>query len=74
MSRPQEYRNIEIPETWDEWPENAKINYLCSAADRDRLLEFVGELADIPESEIGEQSIHKSGLAQLIIKLEENNE
>jgi hypothetical protein len=39
--------------------------------DRDNLLKLVGELADIPDDEIGAQSIHKNGLAQLIVRLEE---
>lgn len=69
MSRPQQYREVELPDEWTEWPEDAKVNYLASAMDRDQLLSLVGEHAGIPDSEIGAQSIHKSGLAQLIVVL-----
>ena len=70
MTRPQQYREVELPDEWLDWPEDAKVNYLASAMDRDQLLSLVGEHADIPDSEIGAQSIHKSGLAQLIVVLE----
>lgn len=70
MSRPQAYRDIELPDTWNEWPTDAKVNYLASAMDRKQLLETVGALAGLPDDEIGKQSIHKSGLAQLIVVLD----
>lgn len=69
MSRPQQYREVELPDEWVEWPEDARVNYLASAMDRDQLLDLVGEHAGIPDEEIGKQSIHKSGLAQLIVVL-----
>jgi hypothetical protein len=69
MSRPQVYREVDLPDKWDEWPESAKVNYLSSAMDRDNLLRLVGEAGNVPEDEIGAQSIHKAGLAQLIVTL-----
>jgi hypothetical protein len=70
MSRPQTYRDVEIPDTWNEWPRDAKVNYLCTVMDRDQLLRSISDVADIPGEEIGEQSIHKTGLAQLIVELQ----
>lgn len=68
--RPHHYRDTEIPDEWDTYPDSAKVNYLSTVMDRDQLLATVGELADIPDDEIGAQSIHKAGLAQLITVLE----
>lgn len=68
--RPQVYRDVDLPETWDEWPEDARVNYLCTVMDRSQLLRTVGELATIPDAEIGEQSIHKAGLAHLVVVLQ----
>lgn len=70
MSRPQTYREVDLPDEWDKFGTDAKVNYLCTAMGRDQLLDVIGELADIPDDEIGEQSIHKSGLAQLVVALE----
>lgn len=74
MSRPQKYRDVDLPDEWPEWPEDAKVNYLASVMDRDQLLRLVGEYGGVPESEIGKQSIHKSGLAQLIVVLAGEND
>lgn len=71
MSRPQTYREVGLPDEWEQWPDDAKVNYLASAMDRDQLLRRVSEVAGIPDGEIGKQSIHKSGLAQLITVLED---
>lgn len=68
-SRPQVYREVEIPEEWSEWPEAARVNYLCSVMDRKQLLKHVAEAGNVPAEEVGEQSIHKAGLAQLIVTL-----
>lgn len=70
MSRPHTYRKTDLPDSWDSYPTDAKVNYLATCMDRDQLLETVGELAGIPDGEIGAQSIHKSGLAQFIVTLE----
>jgi len=71
MTRPQTYRDVDLPDEWDSFPTDAKVNYLATVMDRDQLLATVGELAEIPDDEIGAQSIHKNGLAQLITVLEE---
>lgn len=72
MSRPQSYRDVNLPEEWDKFGVDAKVNYLSTVMDRDQLLDSVGELADIPDEEIGEQSLHKNALAQLVVVLENN--
>lgn len=71
MTRPQVYRDVDLPDEWDSYPTDAKVNYLASVMDRDQLLRQVGEAAGIPDDEIGEQSIHKTGLAQLVVVLQE---
>jgi len=70
MPKPQTYREVDLPDQWDDYPADAKVNYLATVMDRDQLLETVGDLGDVPDEEIGAQSIHKSGLAQLIVTLE----
>lgn len=70
MSRPYTYRDVVLPDEWDEWPDDAKVNYLTTAMDRDTLLETVGRAADIPDDEIGAQNIHKAGLAHLVVVLD----
>jgi len=74
MTRPQTYRDVRLPDTWDEWGEGAKVNWLCTVADRDQLLGMVAEAAGIPDEEVGEQSFLKSGLAQLVVTLEEGGD
>jgi len=65
-----ELRDVPLPEEWDEWPDDAKINYLATTMDREQMLALAGDLADIPDEEIGAQSFLKSGLAQLIVTLQ----
>lgn len=72
-SRPQTYRDVDLPDNWETFPDNAKVNYLSSVMDRNQILEVVADLAEIPDDEIGEQSIHKSGLAQLVVALEKRD-
>lgn len=74
MSRPQTYRDVDLPENWDDFPVDAKVNYLATVMDRNQLLHTIAELGDIPSDEVGAQSFLKSGLAQLIVKLEECND
>lgn len=73
MSRPQQYRDVPLPDEWDQWPPDAQVNYLCTAMDRDQLLSLVREEAGIPDDEVGEQSIHKAGLAQLVVTLQDGD-
>lgn len=68
------FNDPELAESVADWPTDAKVNYLASAMDRKQLLELVGELADLPDDEIGKQSIHKSGLVQLAVILEEKDD
>lgn len=67
MSRAPGIPWVPLPEERDEWPEAARVNYLESTLDRGQLLALVGDLADIPEDEIGQQSLLKNGLAQFIV-------
>lgn len=71
MTQPHKYRDVTLPDEWTSYPAAAKVNFLATVMDRDQLLEMVGDLADIPDEEIGAQSIHKNGLAQLIVTLED---
>jgi len=73
MPRAHTLRDVPLPDTWDEWPTDAKVNYLADTMGRDQLLALVGDLAGLPDDEIGAQSIHKSGLAQLAIVLEDSD-
>jgi hypothetical protein len=70
MSCPYQYRKVAFPDERTKWPDDTKATPLVSAMDRDQLLSLVGEYAGVPDSEIGEQSIHKSSLAQLIVVFE----
>jgi len=70
-SSPHTYRDVDLPDEWAQWPTDAKVNYLANSMGRDQLLALVGERAGLPDEEIGAQSIHKNGLAQLIVRLEE---
>lgn len=69
--RPQSYRDVDLPDTWDEWSTDAQVNYLCTVMDRDQLMKVIAEMANIPDDEVGEQSIHKAGLAQLVVVLDD---
>lgn len=63
--------DVPLPDEWDEWPEEAKINYIASTMDREQMLSMAADLADIPDDQVGAQSFLKAGLAQLIVTLEE---
>lgn len=74
MSKPQTYRDVDLPDEWNKFGDDAKVNYLCNVVDRDQLLELVGDAGNVPNHEIGEQSFHKAGLAQLLVTLEKVDE
>lgn len=74
MSRPQTYRDVDLPARWDEWGDDAKVNYLCNVADRTQLLEMAAEAAEVPDDEVGEQSFLKAGLAQFVVTLTEGGD
>lgn len=61
------------PDRWEEWPQEAKIEFVSNVITREAVLELIGDLADMPD-EIGEQSIHKGGLAKLVVILDEYND
>ena len=44
MSRPQTYRNVEIPDTFADWSIDARVNYLCNAMDREQIAATVREM------------------------------
>ena len=43
MSRPQTYRDVDVPDNFSEWDTAAQINYLQTAMDREQLANFVRE-------------------------------
>jgi hypothetical protein len=63
---------VDLPEEWEAFSVDAKVNYLSTVMDRGELLRRVGKTAGIPEYEIGKQSIHKAGLAHLVVALTED--
>lgn len=44
MSRPQTYREVDVPDNFGEWDHAAQINYLQTAMDRDQLANYVREM------------------------------
>lgn len=44
MSRPQTYREVDVPDRFGEWDTAAQINYLQTAMDREQLANYVREV------------------------------
>lgn len=73
-SRPQTFREVDLPDEWSAFGRDAKVNFLSNVMDRDQMMDEIADLADLSEDSVGEQSFRKSGLAELFIVLEQTNE
>lgn len=73
-SRPQTFREVDLPDEWETYSRDAKVNYLSNVMDRDQLLSEIADLADLADESVGEQSLKKSGLAELFISLQNNGD
>jgi len=47
MPNIHEYRDVDVPENFDEWDVNAQVNYLSNAMDREQIANYVRELAGV---------------------------
>ena len=66
MSRPQTYRDVDVPDTFDKWDSDAQINYLCSCMDRAQIANYVREIHDLETRE--KPLFKKDELAQIAVQ------
>lgn len=43
MSKVQQFRDVTIPDEYDDWPADAQINFLCNCLDREQIANYVRE-------------------------------
>ena len=73
MTRPQQYRDVDVPEGFDEWPVNARVNFLCNALDAVQLADYLRERFGMEPR--GEPQFLKDELAEILIRyIEEADE
>jgi len=69
MPQPQEYRDVEVPDNFDEWDVNARVNYIANAMDRTQIADYLREVAGMEPRD--EPTFKKDELTEIIIRLQE---
>jgi hypothetical protein len=49
MTKCRDFADVELPETWDEWGREAKMNFLCGAMDSEQLSNLLRERAGLDQ-------------------------
>jgi hypothetical protein len=71
MPKPQEYRDVDVPENFERWDVNARVNYLANAMDRTQIADYLREVAGLEPRE--EATFKKDELTEIIISLQNND-
>jgi len=69
VPKPQQYRDVEIPNGFDNWDVNARVNYLAGAMDRTQIADYLREITGQETRE--EPTFKKDELVEIIIKVQE---
>lgn len=69
MPKPQEYRDVDVPDNFTEWDVDARVNYLANAMDRTQIADYLRETAGIEARD--EPTFMKDELTEIIIRLQE---
>jgi hypothetical protein len=69
VAKPQAYRDVEIPNGFDEWDINARVNYLAGAMDRTQIADYLREITGQEKRQ--EPTFLKDELVEIIIKVQE---
>jgi hypothetical protein len=70
MPKPQEFRDVEIPDNFEEWDVNARVNYLANALDRTQIADHLRDVAGLEPRD--EPTFLKDELVEIIIQLQNN--
>lgn len=65
MARPQQYREVDVPESFAEWDKNAQINYLCGCLNREQMANYVREQCGVEERD--KPLFRKDELAEIAV-------
>jgi hypothetical protein len=66
-SRPQTYRDVDVPDNFPEWDKPAQINYLQTAMDREQLANHVREVYGLETRD--KPLFKKDELAQIAVEV-----
>lgn len=69
MPKPQEFRDVDVPDNFDEWDVNARVNYIANAMDRTQIANYLREIAGLENRD--EPTFRKDELTEIIIRLQE---
>lgn len=69
MAKPQTYRDVDVPENFEDWDVNARVNYIANAMDRTQIADHLRETAGLNPR--GEPTFKKDELTEIIITLQE---
>lgn len=72
MPKPQQYRNVNVPDNFEDWDVDARVNYLANAMDRTQIADYLREVAGLEKRE--EPTFLKAELTEIIIKVQNNDE
>lgn len=62
------HRDIDLPENFDEWPDEARVQYLRSTMTRDDILRAIVETAECDDREVT-QALSKDQATEVYIAL-----
>lgn len=71
MSRPQQYRDVDVPDNFEEWSVDARVNYLANSMDRQQIANYVREVAGLEERD--QPTFLKDELVEMAIRLQERD-
>lgn len=69
MPKPQTFRDVDVPDNFDEWDVDARVNYLANAMDRTQIADHLREVCGMDTR--GEPTFLKDELTEIIIKVQE---
>lgn len=70
MSATYDLSDVDLPDEWNAWPEDARRAYLAATLDRGELLALVACRASVDRDALGEDRVRKGGLARLAVALD----
>jgi hypothetical protein len=71
MAKPQTYRDVDVPDGFESWDINARVNYLAGAMDRTQIADHLREITGQDPRE--EPTFKKDELVEIIISVQEGS-
>lgn len=69
MTHLQQYRDIDVPDNFQEWSIDARVNYLANSMDHQQIANYVREVTGLEERD--QPTFLKDELVEMAIQLQE---